>query len=126
MRAAYLVPLILGLTLAGPAHAESLKIATWNIENLRPGSRTPEELEKLRALVDLLDADVVALQEVDGPEAAAEVFDPSDHCPIAVVFDTGDGEPGVTGDVVDRLLRRLDAMQRELDAVRVEVEGLRE
>jgi hypothetical protein len=28
-------------------------------------------------LVDILDADVIALQEVDGPEAAQLIFDPT-------------------------------------------------
>jgi hypothetical protein len=30
-------------------------------------------------LVDILDADVIALQEVDGPEAARLIFDPAEY-----------------------------------------------
>lgn len=68
-----------GAMLADGAAAESIKVATWNIENLRVGSRTAEELAALNALVDILDADVVAVQEVDGPEAAALIFDPAEY-----------------------------------------------
>ena len=30
-------------------------------------------------LVELLDADVIAVQEVDGPEAAQQIFDPNEY-----------------------------------------------
>jgi len=82
-------PLLIALLtlLALPAVAGDLKIATWNIEwlttkpaghpdlprSLQP--RTTEEFARLRAYADRLAADVVALQEVDGPLAAARVFD---------------------------------------------------
>lgn len=73
--------------LAMPAAATELKIATWNIawlttkpvghpdlpRNLRP--RTQDDFVRLRAYAERLAADVVALQEVDGPLAAARVFD---------------------------------------------------
>lgn len=73
--------------LALPAAAGDLKIAAWNIEwlttkpaghpdlprSVRP--RTAEDFARLRAYADRLAADVVALQEVDGPLAAARVFD---------------------------------------------------
>ncbi len=74
--------------LAGPAWAAELKVATWNLEwltlraegdpalpeNVRP--KRPEDIAALRRYAGLLDADVVAFQEVDGPEAAAAVFPP--------------------------------------------------
>jgi endonuclease/exonuclease/phosphatase family metal-dependent hydrolase len=82
-------PLLIALLslLSLPAAAAELKIATWNIEwlttkpaghpdlprNLRP--RSPEDYAALRAYAERLAADVVALQEVDGPLAAARVFD---------------------------------------------------
>ncbi len=82
--------LLLLMVLAGaPASAgEALKFATWNLnwltlraagdadlpENVRP--RPPEAFERLRHYAGLLDADVVALQEVDGPDAAARIFPP--------------------------------------------------
>ncbi|MBP0466246.1 endonuclease/exonuclease/phosphatase family protein [Roseomonas sp. PWR1] len=78
---------LLLLLLALPAAAQELKIAAWNIEWLttkpaghpdlpqgRP-TRTPEDFARLRAHAERLAADVVAIQEVDGPLAAARVFD---------------------------------------------------
>ncbi len=82
------IVLIALLTLfALPVAAAELKIASWNIawlttkpaghpdlpRTLRP--RTNDEFARLRAYADRLAADVVALQEVDGPLAAARVFD---------------------------------------------------
>ena len=75
------------ILLAAPAAATDLKLATWNIAwltakppnhpdlpaNLR--TRTPDDLARLRAYARRLAADVIALQEVDGPEAAALVLD---------------------------------------------------
>jgi endonuclease/exonuclease/phosphatase family metal-dependent hydrolase len=81
-----LVPLLLS---APPLRAAELKLATWNIAwlTLRPAGdpalredvvpRTAAELDRLRGYAARLDADIVALQEVDGPEAAARVFDPA-------------------------------------------------
>ena len=74
------------LLLASPAGAAELKVATWNLEWLTrrpagdpalPPDVTPkgaEDMPLLRRYATALDADVVALQEVDGPEAAALVF----------------------------------------------------
>jgi endonuclease/exonuclease/phosphatase family metal-dependent hydrolase len=72
--------------LAFPAFAETLKVATWNLNWLTllpagdpalpadaPGQGT-KDWGRLRAYAATLDADVVALQEVDGPEAARRVF----------------------------------------------------
>lgn len=79
--------LILALLLALPAAAREVKLSTWNISWLttkpaghpalprtfRPRSR--EDLALLRHYAGRLDADIVALQEVDGRLAAARVFD---------------------------------------------------
>jgi endonuclease/exonuclease/phosphatase family metal-dependent hydrolase len=73
--------------LAWPAAGQELKLAAWNIAwlttkpaghpdlpaNVRP--RSTEDFARLRAYAERLAADVVALQEVDGPLAAARVFD---------------------------------------------------
>ncbi|SDB58619.1 endonuclease/exonuclease/phosphatase family protein [Bauldia litoralis] len=62
------------------AYAEPIRIATWNIEHLRAeeniGSvpRLAADFVRLGMYADRLGADIVALQEVDGPEAAARVF----------------------------------------------------
>ena len=64
---------------------DTLTIATWNIEWLNAGlnrGRVKRDLGDLAALNHFarrLDADVVALQEVDGPEAARWVFPPNEY-----------------------------------------------
>ena len=86
-----LLTLLLALA-AFPAQATTeLKIASWNIAwlTLRPQGdrdlprdltlRGPADFARLRAYADRLAADIVALQEVDGPDAAARVFDPRTH-----------------------------------------------
>lgn len=77
------------LLLAPPLRAAELKLATWNIAwlTLRPAgdpalprdvaSRSRADLARLAGYASRLDADIVALQEVDGPDAAAQVFDPA-------------------------------------------------
>ena len=86
MRALILLALLL---LPLPAWAQELKIAAWNIAWLttKPAghpdlprdltTRTEQDFARLRAYAERLDADVIALQEVDGPLAAARVFDSS-------------------------------------------------
>lgn len=82
-------PLLIALCLlfAVPLQAAELKIASWNIawlttkaaghpdlpRDLAP--RQDRDFARLRAYADRLAADVVAIQEVDGPLAAARVFD---------------------------------------------------
>lgn len=76
------------LCLLGPpaAVSEELKIATWNLNWLtnRPGAQrflppdvTPRQdadFAQLAAYARQLDADVVAIEEVDGPRSAAALF----------------------------------------------------
>lgn len=74
--------------LALQAHAEELKLATWNLQWLtaRPAGdpalppdvhpRHPGDIALLRHYAERLDADVIAFQEVDGPAIAALVFPP--------------------------------------------------
>ncbi len=70
---------------ATPSVSVELKIATWNIEHLRdrdgegPVPRTPADYDRLAGYAQQLDADIIALQEVDGPEAAARVFLPDNY-----------------------------------------------
>ena len=68
--------------------AAELKLATWNLEWLTPRLHgdpvLPKDVEpkgaadiaRLARYAELLGADVVAMQEVDGPEIAAGVFAP--------------------------------------------------
>ncbi len=78
--------LIALLLLSCAAQAAELRIATWNLEWLttRPAGdpALPEDvlpkhfegIDALRRYALMLDADVIAFQEVDGPEVAARVF----------------------------------------------------
>lgn len=60
-----------------------LKIATWNMEFLAEKDdtgcqpRKPADYVVMRKMVDAIDADVIAFQEVENEAAAARVFDPS-------------------------------------------------
>ena len=85
-RALLLIALLL---IPGQGTAAELKLATWNLEwltlraagdralppDVHPKSAGDRAL--LQRYAEQLAADVVALQEVDGPEAAATVFPPS-------------------------------------------------
>ena len=110
---------------AHPAAARVLKIATWNLEwlTLRPAGdpalpetvtpKRPEDRALLRRYATALDADVVALEEVDGPEAAAEIFTPDRYA----LFFTHD-------DVVQRVgfaVRRGIAVQQNPDLVALDI-----
>jgi endonuclease/exonuclease/phosphatase family metal-dependent hydrolase len=67
---------------AAAAPDPGLRIATWNIQCLNRhdnegcAPRVAGDYLRLRQYARRLDADVVALQEVDGEEAARRVFDP--------------------------------------------------
>lgn len=86
-----LIALLLILA-ALPARATTeLKIATWNVawftlrgaddrdlpRNLTPRNET--DFARLRAYADRLAADILALQEVDGPDAAARLLNPREY-----------------------------------------------
>ncbi|MCH9684064.1 MAG: endonuclease/exonuclease/phosphatase family protein [Deltaproteobacteria bacterium] len=61
----------------------ALKIATWNMEWLHRNNgsgevpRSNADYQRLADYAELLDADIIALQEVDGVQAASRVFDSS-------------------------------------------------
>jgi endonuclease/exonuclease/phosphatase family metal-dependent hydrolase len=86
------------LAWCSPVVAAELKVATWNLEWLtaRPagdpalptdvGPKLAEDIARLHAYAGLLAADVVAIQEVDGPEIAARIFTP-DRFAIAMTHD---------------------------------------
>lgn len=119
------VLLVLALLIASPpAGAGELKIASWNIAwlTLRPANNpdlprglTPRQPGDFTLLADYarrLDADVVALQEVDGPEAAARIFNPRDHA----FFFPDERDIQRTGFAVRRSLRAIrNADLAELD-----------
>lgn len=66
-----------------PAHVQSLRIATWNLEHLaeRDGEgcrpRTNPDYEAMRAYLQAINPDVVAFQEVENEAAARRVFEQS-------------------------------------------------
>jgi len=73
--------IVSGVSLAA---AETITIATWNLNNLhheigmplrdRAPARSAEDYAILRKYAKRLNADIVALQEVNGPKAARLVF----------------------------------------------------
>ena len=83
-----LTALLLALLTAFPAAARELKVATWNLDWLTARSagdpilpsdvrtRAPGDFDLLRRYALFLDADLVAMEEVDGPAVAARVFPP--------------------------------------------------
>ena len=85
----------------------TLKIATWNLEwlhhnnNTGPVRRRDGDYERLQRYARRLDADVVALQEVDGPEAVARVFDPATY----EIYVAAQSDPQRTGFAYRRGLR---------------------
>ena len=116
--------LLLALLISQPAPATELKIASWNIAWLTlraandpdlPRNLTPRQPGDFTLLADYarrLDADVVALQEVDGPEAAARVFNPRDYA----FFFPDERDIQRTGFAVKRSLRAIrNADLAELD-----------
>jgi endonuclease/exonuclease/phosphatase family metal-dependent hydrolase len=81
-----LLVLLAALLLAGCAPSfggPELVLATWNLEHLAAADgagcrpRGPDDYAELRAIARRLDADVVALQEVENAAAVARVFDPA-------------------------------------------------
>jgi endonuclease/exonuclease/phosphatase family metal-dependent hydrolase len=85
-----LLPLLL-LAASLPAAARELKIATWNLDWLTlrhqgdkalPDDVVPKSAEDralLRRYALALDADIVAVEEVDGPEVLATLFPPDGY-----------------------------------------------
>jgi endonuclease/exonuclease/phosphatase family metal-dependent hydrolase len=68
--------------------AGELKLATWNLEWLTTNSldlptdahpKRPEDIDLLRRYAGELNADVIAIEEVDGPAIAARVFQPDKY-----------------------------------------------
>jgi endonuclease/exonuclease/phosphatase family metal-dependent hydrolase len=81
------------ITLAGPGRgaAHDVKVSTWNLnwftlrspeaarlpQDVRP--RDAGDIARLRSYAEKLAADIVGYEEVDGPEAAAALFDPEEY-----------------------------------------------
>ena len=76
------------LLLPPSATATELKLATWNLEWLTSSDRDlpadvhpkrPQDIDLLRRYATELDADVIAVQEVDGAAITASVFPPDSY-----------------------------------------------
>jgi endonuclease/exonuclease/phosphatase family metal-dependent hydrolase len=81
---ALLLPALMLASCAMPAPmADGLRIASWNLEHLAETSesgcrpRTDADYDALKAYTQVLDADVIAFQEVESVGAARRVFDPA-------------------------------------------------
>ena len=76
----------------------TLEIATWNVEHLNEDNeagcipRTDEDYANIKARIDALTADVVAIQEVESEVAAYRVFDASEWTVVM------SGRPNTRGD----------------------------
>jgi endonuclease/exonuclease/phosphatase family metal-dependent hydrolase len=106
--------LLLLLLAALPARAsQEIKLATWNIAwlTLKPAGhpdlprelrvRSAEDIRLLRGYATRLNADIVALQEIDGTAAAEQVFDPASY----VIHLTSESDVQRPGFAVRRSLR---------------------
>ncbi len=94
MRAALIVCALFAQ--ARTASAETLKFSTWNLNWLTIRShaeahlptdvhaRAPEDFERLAGYAAKLNADVVAFQEVDGPDSASRIFDPARYTILTI------------------------------------------
>lgn len=79
--------------------ARPLKLVSWNLEFLaeKDGSgcepRVESDYAAMRRIVESLDADVIAFQEVETTAAAARVFDPTRY---TILMEARQGSPGGT------------------------------
>ncbi|WP_207540008.1 endonuclease/exonuclease/phosphatase family protein [Sabulicella rubraurantiaca] len=106
-------PLLLLILLALPAQAAEIKLATWNIAwlTLRPAgdpalprdlaSRDAADWRRLAEYARRLEADILAVQEVDGPEALARLLPERDYA----FFFAREADVQRTGFAVRRSLR---------------------
>jgi endonuclease/exonuclease/phosphatase family metal-dependent hydrolase len=105
--------LLLGVLVSARGVAADLKLATWNLEWLTDRGagdarlpadvhpKLPEDFDRLRRYATELDADVIAVQEVDGPAVLARVFPTGSYS----VHLTGDRVVQRVGLVVRRGIR---------------------
>ncbi len=80
----FFAPTSVAQTTSQSASADDLRFVAWNIEHLAENNgegcvaRTEQDYAKLRNFAATMDADVVALQEVESVKAVARVFPESD------------------------------------------------
>jgi endonuclease/exonuclease/phosphatase family metal-dependent hydrolase len=123
-----LLPLLLLLAACAAPRAAPLRVATWNVENLfdeegEPWERPPasaqveRKLERLGAVLRELDADVVALQEVENLAILARLAaGPLAGAGYRAVLVEGDDPRGIDVGVLARApVRRVIAHRGERD-----------
>ncbi|HYD86262.1 MAG TPA: endonuclease/exonuclease/phosphatase family protein [Vitreimonas sp.] len=121
----------------GQPTSAPLRLATWNLEHLaeyngsgcRP--RTDADYAAMRAYVDLVDADIIAFQEVENEAAAERVFDPAKY-EIVIERRVGSGRRtecrGMPGQFMNRqatgfAVRRGITFQRHADFTDLQAGG---
>ena len=93
--------LALAMLAAAPAIAEDITVASWNIANLhhetgvalRDGSFPREDVDydRLAAIAETLNADIVGLQEIGSPAALERIFPATDyHLVVSDRYQSGD------------------------------------
>jgi endonuclease/exonuclease/phosphatase family metal-dependent hydrolase len=66
---------LIGISGSVPARSEDVvRVASWNLANFR-GRASKHDLDRMREVIEELDPDVIAVQEVKDPEALAELLD---------------------------------------------------
>lgn len=104
-----------GLSGVGPpARGDQLRVVSWNLENFA-GSASEHDLERMREIIEQLDPDVLAVQEVKDPEALAALL-PGWQIALSSAGGRGDQFLGVAvrPDRVD-LLEHAEHSQLSLD-----------
>jgi endonuclease/exonuclease/phosphatase family metal-dependent hydrolase len=85
---AWCLGVALSLLITRAPHAAELKIATWNLNWLTSRTaglpsdvklRQPEDFDRLHAYAEELNADLVAIEEVDNADTARRVFAPETY-----------------------------------------------
>jgi exonuclease III len=119
-----LLSLVLAAALMSTAARAEIRVASWNLNNLhhqldeplRPGApaRTGADIEILRKYRDRADADIFALQEVNGPRAAQLVF-PTDQWDL--FFSGRYADDLITGRESDRIYTGFAVRRGVFDAV---------
>lgn len=125
----------LGATSTPSVERGPLRLAAWNMEHLAEANgtgcrtRTDADYEALRAYAEALNADVIAVQEVESKAAVERVFDPSRY--VVVVEDRAGsgrggacrGEDGLT--IRDQrtgfAIRKEQAFNRQADLVALQL-----
>ena len=84
----------------------SIKLATWNIAHLRdendegPVARKDVDYQRLREIADTLNADIIAVQEIENEAAIQRVFSNDRYSYVINEPQPGNGFPQFTGFVV--------------------------